>query len=316
MNNCYYVENIDDLVIDKKIDELINKLKLNNINKTIYDLENVPLYSALEDLDTYNFLQDKKIIIIRGLDKITLKKQEYNIEEDLEHLDKYLSNPNEDNLLIIRTNNLSKTSKIYKSISKTCTIIETDINPTDYIKNKLDGYKLETGVIRLLVDYCNNNISKIDNECNKLINYKFNDKTITKEDILELVTKELGDSSELTFSLIRSIGEKNVKNALREFKLLEEYDPNVLGLVSLLESQLRLMYQVKILEKLSDEEIAKKLNIKSSYRITKTKELTRMYTKKELGDIINKLEEIDITMKSTDIDNMGLIEDFIINITK
>ena len=133
---------------------------------------------------------------------------------------------------------------------------------------------------------------------------------------IERVTKELGDSTDLTFSLIRSISEKNIKNALKEFNELLEYDPNVIGLISLLESQLRLMYQVKILENLSDSDIASKLNIRSSYRITKTKELTRYYTKEELGRIINKLEEVDILMKSTDQDNISLLEDFIINITK
>jgi DNA polymerase-3 subunit delta len=316
MNNCYYIENIDDLVIDKKIDELINKLNFTDIDKTVYDLENTPLYNALVDLDTYNFLQDRKIIIIRGLDKISISKQEYDINSDLEHLYKYISNPNKDNLLIIRTNNLNKKTNIYKNISKLCETIKTEIDSKDYIKEKLNGYILNTGVIRLLDEYCNNNISKIDNECNKLINYKINDKIITKDDIEELVTKELGDSSDLTFSLIRSIGQKNIKNALKEFNDLKEYDPSILGLISLLESQLRLMYQVKILEKLKDEDIASKLNIKSSYRITKTKELTRLYTKDEIGKIINKLEQIDIKMKSTDLDNIGLLEDFIIEITK
>ncbi len=316
MNNCYYIENIDDLVIDKKIDELINKLNFTDIDKTVYDLENTPLYNALVDLDTYNFLQDRKIIIIRGLDRISISKQEYDINSDLEHLYKYISNPNKDNLLIIRTNNLNKKTNIYKNISKLCETIKTEIDSKDYIKEKLNGYILNTGVIRLLDEYCNNNISKIDNECNKLINYKINDKIITKDDIEELVTKELGDSSDLTFSLIRSIGQNNIKNALKEFNDLKEYDPSILGLISLLESQLRLMYQVKILEKLKDEDIASKLNIKSSYRITKTKELTRLYTKDEIGKIINKLEQIDIKMKSTDLDNIGLLEDFIIEITK
>ena len=316
MNNCYYIENIDDLVIDKKIDELIKKLKFNNIEKTIYDLEYIPLYNALEDLDTYNFLQEKKIIIIRGLDKIKISKQEYDIEDALNHLYKYLDNPNKDNLLIIRGNKLNKKTTLYKNISKYCTSINTDVSSIDFIKYKLKDYELSTGVIRLLDDYCNSNISKIDNECNKLINYKINDKTITKEDIETLVTKEFGDSSNLTFSLIRSIGEKNTKKALIEFEELKNYNQNILGLVSLIDNQLRLMYQVKILNDLNDQDIADKLSVKSSYSIKKTKELTRLYSKKEIGNIISKLAEIDILMKTTDQNLESLIEDFILNITK
>ena len=66
----------------------------------------------------------------------------------------------------------------------------------------------------------------------------------------------------------------------------------------------------------TDQDIADKLNIKSSYSIKKTKELTRLYSKTEIGEIISKLAEIDILMKTTDQNPESLIEDFILTITK
>ena len=75
-------------------------------------------------------------------------------------------------------------------------------------------------------------------------------------------------------------------------------------------------YQVKILEKqrLSADEIAKTLQEKNSYRVKKTKELTRYYTEKELLDLMQQLADIDLKLKTTDADPHNLIELFILNI--
>ena len=54
-------------------------------------------------------------------------------------------------------------------------------------------------------------MTKIYNECEKLKNYKMEDKTITKEDITELVMKKLGDSKDLVFSFTRSLAERDRK---------------------------------------------------------------------------------------------------------
>ena len=94
MNN-YLFECADHLVIQKEVSKLIKEKKLNDAYISTYDLEEVPLDDALEDLDTYSFLSDKKVIIIKNILASLVTDNEKN------HLLKYLDNYNSDNLLII-----------------------------------------------------------------------------------------------------------------------------------------------------------------------------------------------------------------------
>ena len=118
------------------------------------------------------------------------------------------------------------------------------------------------------------------------------------------------------FSLIRSIFENNKNEAIKKFKLYEKYNQNLLGFISLLDNELRLIYQIKILEDrhISNNEIMKILKIKSDYRIKKIKELTRLYSYNSLNKLFIKIKEIDYKSKTTDINIESLIEDFIINL--
>ena len=310
----YLLESNDHLTIDLEIDKLIQKEKFIDSEKTIYDLEDYSLNQALEDLDTYSFLSSKKIIIIKGIDKVTKSNLDYNFDTSLENLYKYLKNPNPDNLLIIATDKLNNKLNMTKELKKLCTYITIDTNNYQYIKNKLKDYSLENGFINYLIDYCNNNITKIDNECNKLMNYKYNEKELTKKDIEDLVTKEYGDSTNITFSFIEALGQNNINKSLTIFKELLNYDPNILGLISLIESQFRLMYQVKCLENLNNKDIANKLNISNPYRINKIKELNYFYNKQDIRKVLIELAEVDLKSKTTDINPISLIENFILKI--
>ena len=94
------------------------------------------------------------------------------------------------------------------------------------------------------------------------------------------------------------------------------YNFEPISIIGLLSSQIRIIYQVKLLEKerLSDREIANILEEKSDYRITKTRELTKLYSEESLLNLLQELSDIDLKMKTTDLDANALLEQFIINI--
>ena len=220
-----------------------------------------------------------------------------------------------DNLLIICAKKLNNTLKVTKELKKRLEYKTVELNPETFIKNELKGYYLENGVVKLLLDYCKDDITKLQNECIKLKNYKIDDAKITKQDVEEMVIEKLGDQQELTFAFTRALAEKDKKDALKKYKELLNYQIEPLSIIGLLASQIRIIYQVKALEDqgMSNQEIAKTLDKKPFY-IQKTSELTRYYTKKELLELIIKLENIDIQIKTTDIDPNSLIELFILNI--
>ena len=145
---------------------------------------------------------------------------------------------------------------------------------------------------------------------------KCEEKVITEEDIKELVTKKLGDSKDLTFAFSRSIALRDKKDALKKYKELLSYNFEPISIIGLLSSQIRIIYQVKLLEKekLTDRQIANILEEKSDYRITKTRELTKLYSEESLLRLLQELSDIDLKMKTTDLDANALLEMFIINL--
>ena len=311
MSNNYLLESTDHLSIQNEIAEITKKASFQDSAISIYDLEETLLEKALEDLDTYSFLTEKKVIIIKNIE--SLNQEEF--AKDIKHLLQYLDNPNPDNLLIITSKKLNNTLKITKELKKKCTFNQISMNPEAFIKKELQNYTLEPGVIHLLLEYCKEDITKIKNECLKLKAYKHAEKEISKKDIKEMCVEKHGDSTELTFAFSRSLAEKNKKEALLKYKELLNYNIEPYNIVGLLASQIRILYQVKTLEErgMKNTEIANILNKKPFY-IQKTSELTKFYSKKELLELMIKLEKIDVQIKTTDLDPNSLIEVFILNI--
>lgn len=312
MNNNYLLECTDSLAMEQEQTKIIKDNKFNKANIVKYDLEESELSQALEDLDTYGLFTTQKVIILKNIE--SLKYDDY--KGDFEHLFKYLDNPNPDNLLLIEANKLSSNSKIGKVLKDKCQYLKVEMNTKSYIRQQFKDYEIDSNTINLLDEYCLGDISKIYNECLKLKDYKSEEKVITEDDIKETVDKKLGDSKDLTFSFSRSIALRDKKGALKRYKELLSYNFEPMSIIGLLSSQIRIIYQVKLLEKerLSDHEIANILEEKSDYRITKTRELTKLYTDESLLNLLQELSDIDYKIKTTDLDANALLEMFIINL--
>ena len=309
MNNNYLIEGRDYISINNKISEIIKKNNFSDASISKYDLSEDLLEEVIEDLNTYGLFSDKKIVIINNFDKM-----DPDINR-VEELLKYVENSSSLNLLFVVSDKYDDRKKIIKDLKKKMEFIKVSSDPVEFTKNCLKGYKVEDGVITLLVNNTLGDISRLYNECNKLKIYKINDKYISKEDVLELAVKKLGDSTDITFQFSRSLAEKDKKKALSLYQELLDYQIEALSIIGLLASQFRIMFQVKVLEEknMRNDEIAKTLNEKS-YRITKTRELTRYYSKRELLDLMIKLEDIDLKIKTTSVDANTLVQLFILNI--
>ena len=309
MNN-YLIEG-DSFSIKNKIDEIITNNNFKDSITSTYSLEEQSLEKPLEDLDTYSLLSNKKTIIINNIELIKKDESQNNID----HLLKYLDNPSNDNLLIITANKIDSKSTILKKIKEKTTYIKPEYKSEDIIKNYLKDYKISNVDINYLIELCNDNQIKIKNECEKLKMFCLETKTITRENIDEIVVKEFGDPQNQVFRFSRVIAENNKKEALKIFEELIDYGKHPIEILSLISSQLRTLLQIKLMEEngLKKNEIAELLEKKPFY-VEKQQELTRLYSIKSISQLIKNLQDIDIKMKSTDLDNKMLIEMYIINI--
>lgn len=308
MNN-YLIEGSDYISVNNKISEIIKKNGFSDASISKYDLSEGLLDDALEDLNTYGLFSDKKIVIINNFDKMDPL---FNKPEELL---KYVENSSSLNLLFVVSDKYDDRKKIIKDLKKKMKFIKISTDPVVFTKSCLEGYKVENGVINLLVNNTLGDVTRLYNECNKLKTYKINDKYISKDDVEELSFKKLGDSTEITFQFSRALAEKDKKSALKLYQELLNYKIEPLSIIGLLASQFRIMYQVKNLEEknMRNDEIASSLKEKP-YRITKTRELTRYYSKREILDLMIKLEDIDLKIKTTSVDANTLVQLFILNI--
>lgn len=305
MNN-YLIIYDDVYLLNSKIDEITYK-DFKDIDRNVYDLDEKDLDDALLDLDTYSFLSDKKIVIIKNIENL-------NDDKKTTHLLNYLDNSNPDNLLILTTKKFNGTKKINKTLKEKTKFIKLESDPIDVIKSLLKDYKLETGVINKINIYCNNNLDIIKSECDKLISYK-DDNYITLNDIEKVVVKHLGDSSNMIFDLVKYISLSNKKKALEQYKLLEEYNVDDIALMGLIESQLRLLMEVSMYRKdnMIKDEIASKLDV-HPYRVEKSIELLGSTDIKSITKLIKNLSDIDYKVKAGLINSKDSILMYIINI--
>lgn len=311
MKHNYLLECGDFLTIRAEIGKIIKACGFEDASVNYYDMQEVLLERALEDLDTYGLFTSKKVVVITNFLDADLTKT-----NDLERLVKYVKSDCSDNILIITAKKfIVKENKYLKELKKYLEFIDIDLEPISYIKRELKDYKVDTGVISLINSYCLGDITKIHNECSKLKTYRFDEKTIHEEDVKNMVIKKLGDATDLTFSFARALAEKDKEEALKLYEEILSYHVEPLSLIGLLASQFRIMYQVMVLDrkKTSNAEMAKILNAKE-YRIMKTKELTRYYTGEEILHLIIRLSEMDIKIKTTNSDPNLLLQLFILNI--
>lgn len=309
--NTYIIESTDYIVINSKIEDILKKHKLTKDMIIKYDLLETPVSLAIEDLDTYNFLSSNKVVICDNAYFLTASKPKGAITHNEEELERYLRNPSSENILILICDKLDARKKIVKLIDKKC-ILGGEVSIEDLIKDRLDGYKLDTKTIRYLIDYCDNDNERILNELEKLKCYKLEEKEITINDIDEAVIKLTGDN---IFSLIDSIVQKNRNKAYVITQELIDKGEDISKIIIMVADQFRLMYQVKSLLKqgYNQDMIASELKI-HPYRVKLAAQKGYNYSSKVLLTNLDYFFNLDYMIKSGSNNPKLVFELFLANL--
>ena len=308
MNN-YLIKSNAISLIDKKIEELIKEKDFDSSSVTTYDLEEDSITSLIEDADTISFLTPNKVIIGKNLSNNNLD------EKNLKTLSKYLDNPNSDVLLILVTTNIDARKKTVKEVINKLSLVNISTDTKEIVKDILKGYDVEYRVINLLEEYYSEDLERLISETKKLALAFINTKKITYKDALELLVKPLNKQDSLAFDLVREIALKDKKKAVNIYNELLSYNIESYALFGLLESQYRLLYQVKVLNKrnISYNDMASILEV-HPFRVKKTLELVRYYTLKEIRKLLKNLSDIDFKIKRGVYENNIIIDLLILNI--
>ncbi len=309
MNFNYLLECENNFSIQQKKEEIIKKEGFINSDINEYDLEETLLDNILESLDTYSFLTEKKVVVIKNIELLN------NNDKKVEHFFKYLKNPDNNKLLIMLATTLDSRKKITKDLKANTKYIKIDSDANTIIKNELKDYQISNEATRLILEYTNNQIDAIKTECDKLKQYKCNDKKIDLEDIRKVCFKHQSDTTNLSYDLTKYISAKNKKEAIITYTKLHEYNIDDISIIGLLESQLRLLCQTSLLlsQNKTKKEIANILEI-HPYRIEKTIELLHQVSFKEIKTLLKELGEVDYKIKSGIYETKNSLEMLILNL--
>jgi DNA polymerase-3 subunit delta len=297
MKTLYLIQSNDYISIKESINTILkdNNLDVDNLIK--YDLNESSLDNVLEDLNTYNFLVERKVIVCDNVSFLTGTKSKNESIDDVDNFTKYLNNPSSENILIIICSNLDGKKNVVKLLKEKAVVIECDISINKIIKNRLDDFKMEDYVIKYIIEYCGNDNENILNELQKLKCYKYMDKMITYDDIDRIVLKSFNDN---VFSLIDAIMNRNKQKAISLYLDLLNNGEDINKILSLLCDQFRMIYNGKILLKEYNnnyKEVASILDI-HPYRFQKSIESSYSYSNKDILKYLTLLDDIEIGIKT------------------
>lgn len=310
MENIYVIASQDDFLIRKNIEKI--KSKLIDFEEVSYDLKEDSITRVIEDLDTFNFLVSGKIVVAHNAYLLTSEKPKNVIEQNPEILEKYIKNPNLDNVLILTCKKMDERKGIVKLLKKSAKIVDTTLDIYKLIAENLENYQMDRETQKFLVDRTLNNYERVINELEKLKLYKYDDKVILKEDIENIVVKTIDDN---IFSLIDSIITKDKKNAFMIYEDMLLHNEEPMKILILLANKIRLLYQVKILSKTiySDDEIGKIIG-SHPYPVKLARGMINKFSESDLLKYLHELSSIDISVKTgKTYQNIGL-EQFILTL--
>lgn len=306
----------------KKIKKIFGEL-VNGINYIQIDEKNSD--KLISDIETPAFGYPKKLIIVKnsdlfkketrgkkGEEKATKKgaKTKTLQEKIAEYIKENIEVINETVVLIFiekeaATNELFKT---IQSLGEVCNFEK--LKPAQIskrIKAICNGYKvnIDEKTLGYFIETCGTSMMTLINEIRKLIEYVGENGTIKQEDIDKLSIKEL-DS--VIFDLTDSLGQKNIKEALRILKELIYNKEPVQKILITLYNHLKKIYLTMLAEKYRVN-VAEALNLKPNqmFLTTKYKKQATYFKKEELRNILQELIDLDYKSKQGLIDvNIGL----------
>ena len=310
MKNFYILYGLEKSLINNELKKIIKEINIEDI--VTYDLTITNITDIIEDATTISMFSTKKIIVVENANFLCPNKNIDNIEL----LEKYLKNYNNETYIIFITNNESidsrkkivKTLKEIGEIKELNEIDEKYLNEyiTTYLSN--NNYQIED--IKYFLDKVGKNLNNIKNELDKLLIYKMDDKKITNEDIDKILIKELTNE---IFALTDAIIAHDIKKSLELLKEFLNNSYEEMQIIMLLASQFRFLFQVKhLLNKNKNEtEIAKILEV-NPYRVKFTKKKLYNYDEKLLLSYIKKIAKMDHDIKLGIMDKKLALELFII----
>lgn len=273
------------------LDEILSaiKTKLNIASEydiTHFDSENFSVSALIESCEQVSFFNTNRLVIVKNIAKIN--------ENDKKTLNSYIKNKNKSCFVVFVDNN---NNNIFSFLDcEEITLKLTDFELENFVKEKVSKHNkaISNEAKRLLIEYTNKDINKINMELEKLCAYKNVDDEITESDVNLLVHKDL---ETVVFELTTFLGQKNKSKAIFTLFNLITNGEDLNKLFALISNNFSRMFFAAVSKNMSNLELANKFNIKE-FAVKKLRELTSNFSAKALKNITYEICEVEFMIKS------------------
>lgn len=279
-------------------------------------IDNTNINSLIPELQTPAFGFDKKMIIVKDADVLKKqgKKKNQALSDQVDKIASFIEQNFEyikDQVVLIFIEDEIEKNNLYKQIEKLGIICNFEQEKLPDLMKRIkyicNAYKVNIDNLALsyFIESCGTNLQDLINEIRKLIEYKGENGTITREDIDLLCIKQF-DS--VIFELTDNLGQKNVKKSLEVLKNLLYAKEPIQKILITLYNHFKKLYITKLCDKYKSD-VVKNLNLKpnQTFLVSKYKRQANYFSEQDLKKILLKFIELDEDYKIGNIDlNIGL----------
>lgn len=317
INPVYFLMGEEPYYIDR-ISEFIEKNVLTEeekgFNQMVLYGKDVTIEDIVSNAKRYPMMAERQVVIV---------KEAQHLSRSIDTLSAYVDQPQTSTVLVIcyKYSKLDKRKKLYKSIQRNGILFEGkklyENQVSEWIRKVLQGkgYRIAPKATMLLVEFLGTDLSKINNELEKL------QLVIPKETEIspEAIEENIGISKDYNnFELKKAIGERNMVKATRIITYFAQNpkDNPLVVTVSLLHTFFTQLLDYHGLMDHSPRNVASVLGV-NPYFVDEYRIAAKNYPMKKVSQIISHLRELDLKGKgvgATNISHGDLLKELLVKV--
>lgn len=287
---AYYIDKLSDFIEDNVLDETekgFNQMVLYGRDVTIDDI--------VSNAKRYPMMAERQVVIV---------KEAQDLSRSIEKLASYAENPQPTTVLVVnyKYKKIDKRKALYKAINKHGSVVFEskklyDNQVPDWIRRVLkgDGYDISPKAAQMLVEFLGTDLSKVNNELDKLKIVLPKGTQITPEHIEE----NIGISKDFNnFELRKAVGERNIVKAHQIAKYFADNpkdNPMVVTVALLFNFFSQLLHLHGMTDK-NPRSVASALRV-NPYFVNEYLTAARNYPMKKVSAVVALLREFDVKSK-------------------
>ncbi|WP_299113719.1 DNA polymerase III subunit delta [uncultured Winogradskyella sp.] len=287
---AYYIDKISGFIEDNVLDEAEK-----GFNQMVLYGRDVSIDDIVSNAKRYPMMAERQVVIV---------KEAQDLSRTIEKLAQYAENPQPTTVLVInyKYKKLDKRKALYKAINKNGGVVFEskklyDNQVPDWIRRVLkgQGYDISPKAAQMLVEFLGTDLSKVNNELDKLKIVLPKGTQITPDHIEE----NIGISKDYNnFELRKAVGERNIVKAHKIAKYFADNpkDNPMVVTVSLLFSFFSQLLHLHGMHDKNPRSVASALRV-NPYFVNEYLTAARNYPMKKVSAIIALLREFDVKGK-------------------